>query len=612
MLQKYFSKAGIIGLIIFLFLGLGTRFYHLDEPNQIVFDEHHFFGFITDYESGNYYFDIHPPLGKLALWANGQLFGLPEFIDHLENEKRKKEELEQEQKRTKEEVNRLRVQEPNNTKEIQNLTDHYNGLKDEIRAIQKTERSDFSIGSEYGEYLNVWGLRALPALFGALLVPLMFLFVMVITRNIWASSVVAIMTLLSPAFLVESQYVLMDSMLMFFVVLGGFFGILYWKNPSWKWWIGASMASAISVSIKWTGLSVVGFSGLVLMCSTGLLIWNTRSNWLKYMSSFFLKALFFWVMVIGVYTLSFAAHFSLLDSSGKGDGFHTAEFLKTIENSSAYETDIEPKTFWTNPTGTLIIPTQKDPSQYTQDAEWYDRTDWNSSVWYGKFAELNIQMGARNASIVDDHPFMSTVPDWIKGDGAIYLWTQSSENTDESNIKSLWTKIASVFLDKPLVTPEGNTTYIQQLHLFSNSYVWGLLFLSTLFGLVLSIFLFFVRYYGFNSSSDDQLLSEQKNMSLISWEAGLVFIMILANILPFVGIDRPKFLYHAFEAVLFAMVFFGIIIAQLEYWSTGKKILRIGSIIFSIFLGIYFFWHSPLIYGFSFPDSWGQSLFVWW
>jgi dolichyl-phosphate-mannose-protein mannosyltransferase len=60
-------------VLILTCLSFLTRFYRLAEPPAVVFDEVHFGKFVTWYFTGEYYFDIHPPLGKLILYIGGVL-----------------------------------------------------------------------------------------------------------------------------------------------------------------------------------------------------------------------------------------------------------------------------------------------------------------------------------------------------------------------------------------------------------------------------------------------------------------------------------------------------------------------------------------------------------
>ena len=46
-----------------------TRFAFLYNPKAIVFDEVYFREYALHYKAGTYYFDLHPPLGKLLLGA---------------------------------------------------------------------------------------------------------------------------------------------------------------------------------------------------------------------------------------------------------------------------------------------------------------------------------------------------------------------------------------------------------------------------------------------------------------------------------------------------------------------------------------------------------------
>ena len=67
-------------LLILILLGIGTHFAFFGHPNQTVFDEVHFGKFISGYYTHKYYFDIHPPLGKLMIAGFAKIFNFkPEF-----------------------------------------------------------------------------------------------------------------------------------------------------------------------------------------------------------------------------------------------------------------------------------------------------------------------------------------------------------------------------------------------------------------------------------------------------------------------------------------------------------------------------------------------------
>ena len=67
-------------LLVLLGIGLLTHFLFFGHPNQTVFDEVHFGKYVSGYYTHEYYFDIHPPLGKLLIAGFGRLFDFrPEF-----------------------------------------------------------------------------------------------------------------------------------------------------------------------------------------------------------------------------------------------------------------------------------------------------------------------------------------------------------------------------------------------------------------------------------------------------------------------------------------------------------------------------------------------------
>ncbi|MEK7163649.1 MAG: phospholipid carrier-dependent glycosyltransferase, partial [Patescibacteria group bacterium] len=59
---------------ILLGVSLVTHFAFFGRPNQTVFDEVHFGKFISGYYTHEYYFDIHPPLGKLMIAGFAKIF----------------------------------------------------------------------------------------------------------------------------------------------------------------------------------------------------------------------------------------------------------------------------------------------------------------------------------------------------------------------------------------------------------------------------------------------------------------------------------------------------------------------------------------------------------
>jgi dolichyl-phosphate-mannose--protein O-mannosyl transferase len=56
--------------LVLTVIAAATRYWRLDRPPAVVFDEHHFGRFTNQYWRGEYFFDIHPPLGKCYLLAS--------------------------------------------------------------------------------------------------------------------------------------------------------------------------------------------------------------------------------------------------------------------------------------------------------------------------------------------------------------------------------------------------------------------------------------------------------------------------------------------------------------------------------------------------------------
>ena len=62
-------------VILLSIAGIYSRCIKLDHPNSVVFDEQHFGLFTNWYIAGKYFLDIHPPLGKLIFLITSYFIG---------------------------------------------------------------------------------------------------------------------------------------------------------------------------------------------------------------------------------------------------------------------------------------------------------------------------------------------------------------------------------------------------------------------------------------------------------------------------------------------------------------------------------------------------------
>ncbi len=181
-------------IIILLSLGLLTRFAFFGNPSETVFDEVHFGKFISGYYTREYFFDIHPPLGKLMIAGFAKLFDFkPGFT----------------------------------------FTD---------------------IGNQYPDQQYMI-LRFLPSLAGALLPSIIFLLALEIGLAPLYALTAGMLVLLDNAILTQSIYILMDAFLLSFGFASLLFYFKYRNGKDNKYLILFAISASLAASIKWTGLS---------------------------------------------------------------------------------------------------------------------------------------------------------------------------------------------------------------------------------------------------------------------------------------------------------------------------------------------------------------------
>ena len=174
-------------------------------------------------------------------------------------------------------------------------------------------------------------LRLIPATFGTLTVPLIFL----LLRQLGASRRVALLggaaALLDNGLLVESRLILLDSFLIFFGLLAitSYLAARTRTGRERLIILGASAFFAgCALSVKWTGASALG----VILAAWFIDALIRRPPFRR----FVVEGLLLVAIPVAIYVGSFAIHFRLLDHSGPDESFMSPGFEQSLIGSAYY------------------------------------------------------------------------------------------------------------------------------------------------------------------------------------------------------------------------------------------------------------------------------------
>jgi len=281
-----------LAISIILGLSIATHFIFFGLPKETVFDEVHFGKFVSAYFSHEYYFDIHPPLGKLLIAGVGRIVNFsPEF--------------------------------------------------------------DFSqIGEKYNNN-KYMALRLLPTLAGILLPLIIYLLCLEIRFKRRTALLAGLLIVLENSILIQSRLILMDAFLILFGFTALFFYFKFQNKNKLYYLLLAGIFSSLSFSIKWTG---VAFLGIIIILELLRWFRNIKINtnktperlsqddWsenevlfsrkdsrilrglIRIYRNFLPSVLFLVIIPALIYFSIFVIHFSLLAKSGTGDAFMTPAF----------------------------------------------------------------------------------------------------------------------------------------------------------------------------------------------------------------------------------------------------------------------------------------------
>ncbi|KAL2352235.1 dolichyl-phosphate-mannose--protein mannosyltransferase [Cryomyces antarcticus] len=274
-----------LALAVITVLAFATRFYGISHPNQVVFDEVHFGKFASYYLQRTYFFDVHPPFGKLLFAFAGWLVGYKgEFL-------------------------------------FDNIGDSYVTNK-----------------VPYVAY------RSMPALMGSLTVTTTFLIMWESGYSLPACVVAAGLLLFDNAHIGQTRLILLDATLVLSMALSVLCYIRFYKlrhapfsRKWWKWLLLTGFCLSCVISTKYVGAFTFFSIGVpVAIDLWDLLDVNRRQGPLtlpqfgKHLGA---RVIGLIVVPFFFYLFWFQVHFAILNRSGPGDDFMSPEFQETLSDN---------------------------------------------------------------------------------------------------------------------------------------------------------------------------------------------------------------------------------------------------------------------------------------
>jgi len=248
------SKSEVLILLCIFVLSLFLHFWRLDVPNRVVFDEKWYGGFASKYFTGEYYFDAHPPLGKILIAFVGKIFG-----------------------------------------------------------AKPDPNFDYEYPKEYPNKETYLPFRILSALLGSFLPILGWLIIREFGGSKIASVLAGAFLLFDSAIMLESRLILLEIILVFFLILTFYFYFKFKKQKifSHSWYIFLILCGVLlgcAISVKWTAGGVF----LAILLLEGI-YFERKKFQKKFIKKEFCLELFSFIFIpVLFYILVFALHFSLL------------------------------------------------------------------------------------------------------------------------------------------------------------------------------------------------------------------------------------------------------------------------------------------------------------
>ena len=252
----------------------------MTEAQHVCWDEAHFGKFAGWYINRTFFFDVHPPLGKMMIAGIGHITG-------------------------------------------------YNASF----GFEKP-------GEKYEDH-NVYGMRIGSTLVGTLIIPIGFLTVWSLTRSISASTLSSMLLVCDGGMAVLNRFILLDPFLLVFMSASVLANIRFRslgqdQQFSTSWWSHLALTGVMlscTMSVKFVGLFVIVFVGVNTIYDLWMILGDTNTSWTHFIHHFLARAACLIVLPVILYMMFFAIHFHVLYKSGGGDGHYSPRFQSTLEGN---------------------------------------------------------------------------------------------------------------------------------------------------------------------------------------------------------------------------------------------------------------------------------------
>uniref|UniRef100_A0A8C4NC73 Protein O-mannosyl-transferase 2 n=1 Tax=Eptatretus burgeri TaxID=7764 RepID=A0A8C4NC73_EPTBU len=199
-------------------------------------------------------------------------------------------------------------------------------------------------GEKFGN-VQYLGMRAMCASLGTLAVLLGYLTVLELTHSLPAALLVAALLIFDTGLLTLSQYILLDPILLFFIMTAMYSMARFQQchnspfSQCWWLWLASTGVTIFgAMSVKFVGFFLVTFVGIRTARDLWLILGDLRLS--VFMQHFAARALCLILLPISLYTACFAVHFAILSNSGNGDGFFSSGFQAHLKGNTLHNASL--------------------------------------------------------------------------------------------------------------------------------------------------------------------------------------------------------------------------------------------------------------------------------